>query len=62
MGRTPGRAYASYEAQYARSNEIVAAAAWDDADGHPDCRSGNADLRRVPIHLVKELRAAADRD
>lgn len=54
MGRTPGRAYASYQAQYARSNEIVAAAALDDAGRHPDCRPGNADLRWMLIHLVEE--------
>ena len=54
MGRTPGRACASYEAQCARSNEIVAAAALDDVGRHPDCRSGNADLRWMLIHLVEE--------
>lgn len=54
MGRTPGRACASYEAQCARSNEIVAAAALDDVGRHPDCRSGNAGLRWVLIHLVEE--------
>ncbi|MCY0944939.1 DUF664 domain-containing protein [Streptomyces sp. H34-S5] len=50
-GRTPGRACASYEAQCARSNEIVAAASLDDVGRHPDCRSGNAGLRRVLIHF-----------
>ncbi|MFB7273972.1 DUF664 domain-containing protein [Streptomyces sp. NPDC056244] len=54
MGRTPGRACASYEDQCAGSNEIVAAASSDDVGRHPGCRSGNANLRWMPIHLVDE--------
>ncbi|MFJ1812311.1 MULTISPECIES: DUF664 domain-containing protein [unclassified Streptomyces] len=60
-GRTPGRACASYEAQRARSNEIVAAASLDDVGRHPACRSGNADLRWVLIHLVEETGRHAGR-
>ncbi|WP_435593748.1 DUF664 domain-containing protein [Nocardia sp. bgisy118] len=52
MGRTPGRARASYEAQCAGSNEIVAAASLDDVGRHPDCRSGNANLRWMLIHSI----------
>jgi hypothetical protein len=56
MGRTPGRARASYEAQCARSNEIVAAAPSDDVGRHPDCRSGNANLRWMGhADIVREL-------
>ncbi|WP_369244391.1 hypothetical protein [Streptomyces sp. R41] len=47
------RACASYEAQCAGSNEIVAAASLDDVGHHPDCRSGNANLRWMLI--VREL-------
>nr|WP_241267327.1 DUF664 domain-containing protein [Streptomyces scabichelini] len=54
MGRTPGRACASYEAQCARSNEIVAEASLDDVSHHPACRSGNANLRWMLIQLVEE--------
>lgn len=43
-----------YEAQCARSNEIVAAASLDDVGRHPDYRSGNANLRWMLIHLVEE--------
>lgn len=40
--------------QCARSNEIVAAASWDDVGRHPDRRSGNASLRWMLIHLAEE--------
>lgn len=59
MGRTPGLACASYEAQCAGSNEIVAAASLDDVGRHPDHRSGNANLRWMLIHLVEETRRHA---
>lgn len=45
---------AEYEAQCARSNEIVAAADLDDAGRHPDFRDGSANLRWMLIHLVEE--------
>ncbi|WUJ40608.1 DinB family protein [Streptomyces sp. NBC_00386] len=54
MGRTPGRACAWYETQCARNNGILAAASSDDVGRHPDCRSGNANLRWTLIHLVEE--------
>jgi hypothetical protein len=40
--------------RFPRSNEIVAAASSDDVGRHPACRSGNAGLRWVLIHLVEE--------
>ncbi|MFI7008993.1 DinB family protein [Streptomyces sp. NPDC050145] len=43
-----------YEAQCARSNEIVAAASLDDIGRHPDFRAGKANLRWMLIHLVEE--------
>ncbi|MER7758664.1 DinB family protein [Streptomyces sp. NPDC097619] len=43
-----------YEAQCARSNEIVAAASLDDVGRHPDFHSANANLRWMLIHLVEE--------
>ncbi|MEU3607498.1 DinB family protein [Streptomyces sp. NPDC035033] len=43
-----------YEAQCARSNEIVAAASLDDVGRHPDFRAGSANLRWMLIHLVEE--------
>ncbi|MCI3928204.1 DinB family protein [Streptomyces sp. AN091965] len=45
---------AEYEAQCARSNEIVAAASLDDVGCHSDYRSGGANLRWMLIHLVEE--------
>ncbi len=38
---------AAYEAQCARSDEIVAAASLDDVGRHPDCRSAKASLRWI---------------
>ncbi|MFD5415934.1 DinB family protein [Streptomyces nojiriensis] len=43
-----------YEAQCARSNEIVAAASLDDVGRHADFRAGSANLRWMLIHLVEE--------
>ncbi|WP_443063485.1 mycothiol transferase [Streptomyces sp. NBC_00663] len=60
MGRTPGRACASYEAQCVRSNEIVAAASLDDVGRHPDYRSGTANLCWMLIHFVEETGRHAD--
>lgn len=45
---------AEYEAQCARSNEIVAAAGLDDIGRHPDFHDGSANLRWILIHLVEE--------
>lgn len=45
---------AAYEAQCARSNEIIAAASLDDVGRHPGYRSGGANLRWMLIHLVEE--------
>ncbi|MFD4657834.1 DinB family protein [Kitasatospora sp. NPDC058444] len=45
---------AEYEAQCARSNEIVAAASLDDVGRHTGYRSGGANLRWMLIHLVEE--------
>ncbi|MFI6874107.1 DinB family protein [Streptomyces sp. NPDC050400] len=45
---------AAYEAQCARSNEIVAAASLDDVGRHPDYRSAKANLRWILLHLVEE--------
>jgi uncharacterized damage-inducible protein DinB len=53
-GRPLAELLAEYEAQCARSNEIVAAADLDDAGRHPDFRDGSANLRWVLIHLVEE--------
>lgn len=36
------------------SNEIVAAASWDDVGRRPDGRSGSANLRWMLIRLVEE--------
>ncbi|MFI5978908.1 DUF664 domain-containing protein [Streptomyces sp. NPDC051452] len=54
MGRTPRRACASYEASAPEATRFVAAASWDDVGRHPGCRSGNANLRWMLIHLVEE--------
>ncbi|MER7825003.1 DinB family protein [Streptomyces sp. NPDC096097] len=53
-GRPLTELLAEYEAQCARSNEIVAAASLDDVGRHPDFRSGSANLRWMLIHLVEE--------
>ncbi|WP_236239590.1 DinB family protein [Streptomyces sp. CC228A] len=45
---------AQYEAQCARSNEIVAAASLDDVGRHPEYRSAGANLRWMLIHLIEE--------
>ncbi|MET9494492.1 DinB family protein [Streptomyces sp. NPDC006552] len=45
---------AEYEAQCARSNEIVAGAGLDDVGRHPEFRSSAANLRWMLIHLVEE--------
>ncbi|GAA1350173.1 DinB family protein [Streptomyces beijiangensis] len=45
---------AEYEAQCARSNEIVAAASLDDIGRHPDFHSSSANLRWMLIHLIEE--------
>lgn len=45
---------ADYEAQCARSNEIVAEASLDDVGRHPDFRAGRANLRWMLVHLVEE--------
>ncbi|MFE3851426.1 DinB family protein [Streptomyces griseorubiginosus] len=45
---------ADYEAQCARSNEIVAEASLDDVGRHPDYRSSGANLRWMLIHLIEE--------
>ncbi|MER5769150.1 DinB family protein [Streptomyces sp. NPDC001985] len=48
------RLLAEYEAQCARSDEIVAAASLDDIGRHPGHPSGSANLRWMLIHLVEE--------
>ncbi|MFD6415160.1 DinB family protein [Streptomyces sp. NPDC060194] len=48
------RLLAAYEAQCARSDEIVAAASLDDTGRHPDYRSAGANLRWMLIHLIEE--------
>lgn len=48
------QALAAYEAQCARSDEIVAAACLDDVGRHPGYRSAKASLRWMLIHLVEE--------
>lgn len=53
-GRPLAELLAEYEAQCARSNEIVAAASLDDVGRHPDFRAGSANLRWMLIHLVEE--------
>ncbi|NJP49598.1 DinB family protein [Streptomyces sp. SBST2-5] len=53
-GRTLKELLADYEAQCARSNEIVATASLDDVGRHPGFRSARADLRWMLIHLIEE--------
>ncbi|MYT75265.1 MULTISPECIES: DinB family protein [unclassified Streptomyces] len=52
-GTTLKQLLADYEAQCARSNEIVAAASLDDI-GRNDHRAAKANLRWMLIHLVEE--------
>ncbi|SDK38896.1 DinB family protein [Streptomyces indicus] len=54
QGLTLAELLAAYEAQCARSNEIVAAASLDDVGRHPDFRSGNANLRWILTHMIEE--------
>ncbi|MFI7339903.1 DinB family protein [Streptomyces sp. NPDC050085] len=54
QGKTLAELLAAYEAQCARSNEIVAAASLDDVGRHPDYRSGAANLRWMLTHMVEE--------
>ncbi|MFF7364988.1 DUF664 domain-containing protein [Streptomyces sp. NPDC008125] len=53
-GRSLAELLAEYEAQCARSNEIVAAASLDDVGRHSGFYSGGANLRWMLIHLVEE--------
>jgi uncharacterized damage-inducible protein DinB len=53
-GRPVAELLAEYEAQCARSNEIVSAASLDDVGRHPGFRAGSANLRWMLIHLVEE--------
>ncbi|WP_405457893.1 DinB family protein [Streptomyces sp. NBC_00101] len=53
-GRTLSELLAEYEAQCARSNEIVAAASLDDVGRHPGFRSSGANLRWMLTHLIEE--------
>ncbi|MFJ7907416.1 DinB family protein [Kitasatospora sp. NPDC096204] len=53
-GRTLAELLAEYEAQCARSDEIVAAASLDDVGRHTGYHSGGANLRWMLIHLVEE--------
>ncbi|SEG95137.1 Protein of unknown function [Actinacidiphila yanglinensis] len=53
-GRPIAELLAEYEAQCARSNEIVAAASLDDVGRHQEFRAGGANLRWMLIHLVEE--------
>ncbi|MFG2915865.1 DinB family protein [Kitasatospora sp. NPDC048298] len=53
-GRPLAELLAEYEAQCARSDEIVAAASLDDVGRHTGYRPGGANLRWMLIHLVEE--------
>ncbi|MFJ8661244.1 DinB family protein [Streptomyces sp. NPDC093795] len=53
-GRPLAELLAEYEAQCARSDEIVAAASLDDVGRNSDFYSGGANLRWMLIHLVEE--------
>ncbi|MFE9426891.1 DinB family protein [Kitasatospora sp. NPDC006697] len=53
-GRPIAELLAEYEAQCARSNEIVAAASLDDVGRHTGYRTAGANLRWMLIHLVEE--------
>ncbi|GAA2553098.1 DinB family protein [Streptomyces levis] len=52
--RTLAQVLADYEAQCARSDEIVAAASLDDTGRHPGYASAKANLRWMLIHLIEE--------
>lgn len=43
-----------FDAQWARSNEIVAAHSLDDTGRHPDFSAGGASLRWVLLHVLEE--------
>ncbi|MBC3842935.1 DinB family protein [Streptacidiphilus sp. 4-A2] len=53
-GRPLAELLADYEAQCARSNEIVAAASLDDVGRHPDYRATSTNLRWMLVHLIEE--------
>ncbi|MER5306783.1 DinB family protein [Streptomyces sp. NPDC002773] len=53
-GRPLAELLAEYEAQCARSDEIVAAASLDDVGRNSDFYAGGANLRWMLIHLVEE--------
>ncbi|MET8546734.1 DinB family protein [Kitasatospora sp. NPDC004799] len=53
-GRALAELLAQYEAQCARSDEIVAAASLDDVGRHTGFRAGGANLRWMLIHLIEE--------
>ncbi|MFJ8623164.1 DinB family protein [Kitasatospora sp. NPDC093550] len=53
-GRPLAELLAEYEAQCARSNEIVAAASLDDTGRHTGFHSGGANLRWMLVHLIEE--------
>ncbi|MDT0413574.1 MULTISPECIES: DinB family protein [Streptomyces] len=53
-GRPLAGLLAEYEAQCARSDEIVAAASLDDTGRHPEFHDSGATLRWVLTHLVEE--------
>ncbi|MEU1086633.1 DinB family protein [Streptomyces sp. NPDC005892] len=53
-GRPLAELLAEYEAQCARSNEIVAAASLDDIGQHTGFHAGGANLRWMLIHLIEE--------
>ncbi|MCF2525668.1 DinB family protein [Yinghuangia soli] len=53
-GRPLAELLAEYEAQCARSNEIVAAASLDDVGRNTEYHSGGANLRWMLIHVIEE--------
>ncbi|WP_326797511.1 DinB family protein [Streptomyces sp. NBC_01808] len=53
-GVTLAQVLADYEAQCARSDEIIAAASLDDVARHPDFPRNRANLRWILIHLIEE--------
>ncbi|UED87087.1 DinB family protein [Streptomyces profundus] len=53
-GATLRELLADYEAQCARSDEIVAAASLDDVGRNSEYRAGQANLRWMLIHLIEE--------
>ncbi|MFI6939626.1 DinB family protein [Streptomyces sp. NPDC050418] len=54
QGMTLPELLAAYEAQCARSNEIVAAASLDDVGRHTGYKAGQANLRWMLTHMVEE--------